>query len=72
MTDLLKKAFREASRLPQAEQDRYASFILADLDAERRWDESFRSDPDALAALSEEAMRDYDAGLTEPLVPDDL
>lgn len=72
MTDLLKKAFRKASRLPQEEQDRYASFILADLDAESRWEESFRTDPDALAALSDEAMRDYDEGRTEPLVPDQL
>jgi hypothetical protein len=67
MTDLLDKAFEEASRLPEEEQDEIATFILEELKSERRWSELLSASPDQLADLAKEARREYESGETEPL-----
>ena len=67
MTDLLDKAFEEASRLSQEEQDEIAIFILEELKSERRWAELLSSAPDELADMAKEARREYESGETEPL-----
>jgi hypothetical protein len=64
---LLEKAMAEASKLPEQEQDAFAAWILAELESERKWDELFSRSQDLLAAMAEEARREYRAGLTEPL-----
>ena len=53
MTKLLQKAFEEASRLPEADQDCFAETQLNDLASEERWAESFAKSQDKLAALIE-------------------
>lgn len=40
MTELLKKAFRAASRLPPEQQDAEGTMLLAALESERQWDEA--------------------------------
>ena len=35
MTELLQQAFERASELPQEEQDKFARFLLAELESER-------------------------------------
>lgn len=72
MTELLARAFREASKLPPEEQDAIAALLLAELDSERRWDEQFASSQDALAKLADEAIQADEAGETEDLIPDEL
>jgi len=72
MTELLEKAFREAAKLSPEEQDALASLLLAELESERRWEESFEGSQEALAELADQALRDDDAGRTEELVPDQL
>ncbi|HZP01546.1 MAG TPA: hypothetical protein VFD30_14750 [Terriglobia bacterium] len=67
MTKLLEKAFTEASKLPQEEQDSLARLLLADLASERRWNEAFAKSQDELAALADEALAEFEAGRTEPL-----
>ena len=67
MTKLLEKAFNEASKLPQEEQDTLARVLLADLASERRWSEAFEKSQDELAALADEALAEFDTGKTEPL-----
>jgi hypothetical protein len=67
MTQLLERAFTEASRLPESEQDAVASLLLAELESERRWDHSFASSQDALAQLADEALREFAAGETLPM-----
>lgn len=52
MTQMLKRAFDEASRRPVALQDAIAALVLAELASEQRWDESFARSQDALAALA--------------------
>jgi hypothetical protein len=67
MTQLLERAFAEAARLPEAEQDSFASLLLAELESERRWSETFASTQEQLASLADEALREYEAGETQPL-----
>ena len=43
MTQLLQEAFKIANTLPREEQDRFARFLLAELESERRWAELFSS-----------------------------
>lgn len=62
MTDLLEKAFREAEKLPPAEQDRLASVILTELESDHRWDEAFAASQDALGRLAERARQEYADG----------
>jgi hypothetical protein len=70
VTRLLEEAFRKASELSEAEQDALAASILADLEDERRWSESFANSQDLLAEFAAEAREEYRAGRTLPLDPD--
>jgi hypothetical protein len=72
MTEKLKKAFRAASKLPPDRQDSFADFILAELESEARWDESFARSPELLEKLAAEALAEDDAGETELLIPEEL
>ena len=67
MTDLLERAFAEASKLPESEQDALASLFLAELESERRWSQAFASSQEQLATLADEALREFEAGETLPL-----
>ena len=74
MTRLLQEAFERAAELPQAEQDRFARFLLAELESERQWDELFASpeSEDLLERLADEALSDHRAGQTQPLTSEEL
>jgi hypothetical protein len=62
MTQLLERAFAEASKLPESEQDSFASLVLAELESERRWSQAFAASQDKLAALADEALDEFEAG----------
>ena len=72
MTKLLQKAFEEASKLPDAEQDTLGRILLDELASERRWDELFAGSHDLLAELADKALAEHRAGRTEKLDPDKL
>jgi hypothetical protein len=72
MTKLLEKAFAEAAKLPDADQDALAQAVLAELGSERRWDELFAASADVLSELAEEALAEHRAGRTKRLDPDTL
>ncbi len=72
MTELLQKAFVEASKLSQTEQDELASRILQELASERKWDEAFANSADVLEQMAKEALAEYHEGKTLPLDPDAL
>ena len=72
MTNLLEKAFEEASKLPAAEQDEFAKWILDELASELRWKQAFESSPDKLAKLAEEALAEYREGRTVELRINDI
>jgi len=69
---LLKKAFEEASRLDEAEQNAVGQWLLDELASERRWDDAFNGSNDALAKLADEARDEHRAAQTRPLDPDAL
>jgi hypothetical protein len=72
MTRLLKKAFDEASQLADTEQDAVAQWLMAELAAERQWDELLQRSPDHLERLARSAIEEHDAGETQELNPDAL
>lgn len=72
MTQLLRKAFDQASQLPPDEQDALAAWILEEMASERRWDEAFQASADRLKQLAEEALQEGREGRTEELDPDRL
>lgn len=72
MTRLLEIALAKVQQLPPEVQDAVAASLLADLEAERRWDESLDQSSETLAALAEEALKEDREGRTLPLDPDEL
>jgi hypothetical protein len=72
MTKSLQLAFEKASRLPPDEQEAFGQLMLHELESEQRWDELFRRSPELLERMAAEAIAEDDAGLTEPLDPDNL
>lgn len=72
MTELLRKAFREASKLPDEEQDALASVVLEELAGERRWESTLEESHDRLEDLADEALAEHRAGKTKLLDPNAL
>ena len=72
MTQLLEKAFAEAAKLSESEQDAFALFVLEELEAERGWEEAFARSQDKLAQLAAGALNEHRAGKTKLLNVDEL
>jgi hypothetical protein len=72
MTKLLQKAFDEASKLPDHEQDALGRALLEELASERRWEELFAGSHDLLAELADQALAEHHVGRTEKLDPEKL
>lgn len=72
MGRFLQRAVAELSKLPEAEQEAAGAWILAELESERRWDDLFARSQDLLAEMAAAAIREDEAGLTEPLDPHKL
>ena len=74
MNQLLQRAFNKAAELPQEEQDRFALFLLAQLESERQWAELFArpESDDLLERLTDEALLEHRSGRTQRLKMDDL
>jgi hypothetical protein len=56
MTQLLEKAFAEASSLPEADQNALAEWLLEEIRSERRWSKAFAESEDVLEKLADEAL----------------
>lgn len=67
MTKLLEKAFKEASRLPPAEQNALAKWLVEELEAETKWEQMFAESEDILGQLADEALEAHKKGKTTPL-----
>lgn len=72
MTSLLQRAFAEASKLPEAEQELLASRLLAELSGDDAFDRAIATSSDKLPRLAAEALAEHRTGLTEELDPDRL
>lgn len=67
MTLLLEKAIERVSELPAKRQNVLARLILAEVDAEAQWDESFSSSQHELADMADAALSEHRAGKTRKL-----
>jgi hypothetical protein len=72
MTELLKKAFEAASKLPPGEQDALASVLLGEIGDEHRWDATLEETHNKLTGLADAALAEHQAGRTQPLDPETL
>ena len=69
MTKSLEQAFREASKLPAAEQDALAEAIRAEIASDDAWDASFSTSADELGQLADEAIAEHRSGSTQLVKP---
>ena len=65
MTKSLEQAFREAAKLPEAEQDALAEAIRSEVMGDEDWERSFAESTDALERLADEAIAEHRAGRTQ-------
>ena len=69
MTALLEKALAEISKLPPPQQEEVASWLLAELEDEARWAESFSRSSSTLERLADAALAEHRSGHTQDLDP---
>lgn len=67
MTQLLEKAFQEASKLSEMEQNVLAKWLMDELESEKKWDKAFAESEDTLEKLATEALTDHAQGKTNLL-----
>lgn len=67
MTALLDKAISRVSDLPAKKQNEVARFLLAELDADARWDTAFESSQDELSVLATVARAERRQGKTRKM-----
>ena len=72
MTEVLERAFDEASKLSKEEQDALGEWLLTEIRSEREWDQAFARSQDLLARLGKDALAEHRRGETEDLDPDRL
>jgi hypothetical protein len=67
MTALLEKAISRVSGLPSKQQNEIARFVLAEIDAEVKWDTSFKNSQNELATLAGVALAERRRGKTRKM-----
>jgi len=72
MTKLLEEAFKEASKLPEVEQNSLAKWVLEELKTEKKWEQIFAESEDFLGRLADAALKEDHLGKTKPLEIDKL
>ena len=72
MTSMLKKAFEEAAKLSEIEQNALARWVLEELKSDRKWDKQFAESEDILAELALEALKEESDNATTGLDEDKL
>lgn len=72
VTKLLEEAIKRASKLSEDKQDHLGAALLAEMEADERWESTLTSSK-SLGLLDEwaaEALQDLEEGRTEPLDPE--
>ena len=65
MTKALEEAFKEASKLPEADQNALAAAFRDELEA--KWERSLSDSQDLLGELADEALEEVKTARTQPL-----
>ena len=60
----LELAISEIQKLPPADQNEFAAWILEELHSEKRWAELFAKSSDMLSCLADEALAEHKAKKT--------
>ena len=68
----LELAFAEIQKLPPADQNEFAAWILEELHSEQRWAKLFAESSDLLSHLADEALTEHKAKKTKNLTPETL
>ena len=68
MTVLLERAFEQATKLPDVEQNALAKWLLDELADEKNWEKAFSESEDVLERLADEAIEANRQGKTTPLI----
>jgi methylase of polypeptide subunit release factors len=72
MTNLLDEAYAAAKELPEEEQEAIGAVLLAEMDADRRWEELLSQPSDVIERMADKALENHRLGKTLPLDPDTL
>jgi hypothetical protein len=72
MTELLEKAFKKASKLPEIEQNIIAKWLIDEMESEKKWERLFAESEDILEMLADEAVAEHAQGKTKLLDIDKL
>jgi hypothetical protein len=72
VTKVLEKAFDQASKLSESEQNALGEWLLTELESEREWDQVFARSQEVLADLARKALAEHRRGETKELDPDSL
>ncbi|HXH37813.1 MAG TPA: hypothetical protein VNN08_04255 [Thermoanaerobaculia bacterium] len=72
MSNLLDEAYAAAKELSEEEQQAIGAWLLAEIDADRRWEDLLAQPSDVIERMGEKALEDYRSGRTLPLDPDTL
>ena len=67
MKKLLDSAFKEASTLPESQQDIFARFIIDEINSEKKFEDSFVETQDILSELADGTLDDFKNNQTEEL-----
>ena len=67
MTNLLQEAFRQASALPDEQQEVLAAIVLEEIAAQKQRQEAFADSQAILAKKAEEVLEDERRGETQDL-----
>jgi len=67
MTKMLEKAFKKAAKLPEAEQNALAKWLLEELEAEKEWEKRFAESEDILGRLADEALEAHRKGKSKQM-----
>ncbi len=70
MTALLQKAFDEAAKLPESEQEVLASRLLTELAGDDDFDRAIAGSSDKLSGLAREALAEFRSGQSRSLDPE--
>ena len=72
MNKSLQRAFDAAAQLPPDEQDAIGAWLLAELQSEQKWTDSFARSQETLASLASDAVEEHLDGKTQDLDPKDM
>ncbi|HHJ39780.1 MAG: hypothetical protein AXA67_06650 [Methylothermaceae bacteria B42] len=67
MSKILQKAFEEASKLSELEQNELGHWLIEEIITEKKWESILADSEDVLKTLAEEALTEYEQGKTKKL-----